>query len=247
MILRRLADALGEQNWFTVVLEVSIVVVGIFIGLQVDNWNQARKDRIDESAFISRLHEEIEGSSGFLQTLWERQQTTSQSIISALDIVFARSNRDELTGDECSAIGRSAFLLTVTVDLPSVQELTSSGRITVVQDVDMRLALARSQQLSASTRNILNSARATHLFVKYPEIVQTEGYWSEPESEVRLRFQCDLLAMRKDKEFLSDLSLNADSFDAVFNKGTQRELDQLERIHALVDLFLGISHQRQTR
>ena len=246
MILRRLADAIREQNWFTVTLEVSIVVVGIFIGLQVDNWNQARKDRIDETASIARLHEEIEGSNEFLQTLGERQQITSQSIISALDTVFARSNRDELSDDECTAIGRSAFLLTVTVNLPSLHELTSSGRITVFQDIELRLALAKFQQLSASTKNILESARATHLFVKYPEIVQTEGYWSEQENEVRLRFRCVLLAMRNDKEFLSDLSLNADSFDGVYNKGIQRELDQLERIHELIDLFLGISHQGQT-
>ena len=35
MILRKLADAITAQNWFTVVLEVLIVVVGIFIGLQI--------------------------------------------------------------------------------------------------------------------------------------------------------------------------------------------------------------------
>lgn len=45
MILRKLADAIAAQNWFTVVLEVLIVVVGIFIGLQVDDWNEIRKDR----------------------------------------------------------------------------------------------------------------------------------------------------------------------------------------------------------
>ena len=43
MILRRLGNALREQNWFTVVLEVLIVVVGIFFGLQVDDWNERRK------------------------------------------------------------------------------------------------------------------------------------------------------------------------------------------------------------
>jgi hypothetical protein len=42
MILRKLSDAIRQQNWFTVILEISIVVVGIFIGLQVDEWNQNR-------------------------------------------------------------------------------------------------------------------------------------------------------------------------------------------------------------
>ncbi len=55
MILRRLATALREQNWFTVALEILIVVVGIFVGLQADQWNQSRKDRLVEQQYITSL------------------------------------------------------------------------------------------------------------------------------------------------------------------------------------------------
>lgn len=49
MILRRLAESLRNQNWMTFLVELVLVVVGIFIALQVDDWNQARKDRIDDA------------------------------------------------------------------------------------------------------------------------------------------------------------------------------------------------------
>lgn len=39
MILRKLADSIQKQDWFTVLVEIFIVVVGIFIGLQVDDWH----------------------------------------------------------------------------------------------------------------------------------------------------------------------------------------------------------------
>lgn len=55
MITRRLAESLREQNWVTIVIEVLVVVVGIFLGLQVDDWNEARKDRIEERAYLERL------------------------------------------------------------------------------------------------------------------------------------------------------------------------------------------------
>ena len=42
MILRRIAEAFRRQDWFTVFVETMIVVVGVFVGLQVDNWNAAR-------------------------------------------------------------------------------------------------------------------------------------------------------------------------------------------------------------
>src|SRR5210317_2190466 len=59
MILRRLAEAVREQNWFTVLLEVLIVVIGIFIGLQVDDWNEKRKDRHREIEYLQRIETEL--------------------------------------------------------------------------------------------------------------------------------------------------------------------------------------------
>ena len=64
MILRKLATAMQEQNWFTVMLEILIVVVGIFIGLQVDGWNEARKDKAKESIYLERFTRDIERDSG---------------------------------------------------------------------------------------------------------------------------------------------------------------------------------------
>ena len=55
MILRKLAEAIRRQNWFTVVLEIMIVVIGIFLGLQANDWNQARKDRALEVRYLERL------------------------------------------------------------------------------------------------------------------------------------------------------------------------------------------------
>ena len=55
MLLRRLGEAIRQQNWFTVVIEILVVVVGIFLGLQVDDWNNERKDRILEQRYLERL------------------------------------------------------------------------------------------------------------------------------------------------------------------------------------------------
>ena len=55
MILRKLAEAVRKQSWSTIILEVLIVVVGIFFGLQVDAWNQNRKDRTAEAVYLERL------------------------------------------------------------------------------------------------------------------------------------------------------------------------------------------------
>ncbi|MEO1015116.1 MAG: hypothetical protein AAFX08_08005 [Pseudomonadota bacterium] len=45
MLLRRVIDHVRTQNWTAVALDFVIVVVGVFIGIQVANWNEARQSR----------------------------------------------------------------------------------------------------------------------------------------------------------------------------------------------------------
>lgn len=59
MILRRLANAVRAQNWFTVALEIMIVVIGIFIGMQVTEWNQDREARARTQLVIQALREDL--------------------------------------------------------------------------------------------------------------------------------------------------------------------------------------------
>ena len=43
MILRRFMEHIRDQNWFAVGLDVLVVIVGIFLGMQVTDWNEVRK------------------------------------------------------------------------------------------------------------------------------------------------------------------------------------------------------------
>lgn len=55
MILSRIAEHLRQQNWTAVALEFLIVVVGVFVGLQVSNWNADRADQRLGRAYTARL------------------------------------------------------------------------------------------------------------------------------------------------------------------------------------------------
>ena len=46
MRLRSISKNLKEQNWFAVLLDFFIVVSGVFIGIQLGNWNDARHTRL---------------------------------------------------------------------------------------------------------------------------------------------------------------------------------------------------------
>lgn len=55
MIIHRLANAIRHQNWSQIITEILIVVIGIFLGLQVDDWNDDRKNAIDTDIYKNKL------------------------------------------------------------------------------------------------------------------------------------------------------------------------------------------------
>ncbi|MBT5186020.1 MAG: hypothetical protein HOK50_08350 [Kordiimonadaceae bacterium] len=56
MILRRFMKHVTDQNWFAVVLDAIVVIVGIFLGLQGQAWYEDQTDRDLENEFLQRLH-----------------------------------------------------------------------------------------------------------------------------------------------------------------------------------------------
>ena len=59
MILRRVVRHLKQQHWTGVFIELVIVVLGVFIGLQVSDWNEGRKDAARGKEYLLRLHDEL--------------------------------------------------------------------------------------------------------------------------------------------------------------------------------------------
>ncbi|GJL91341.1 hypothetical protein [Hyphococcus sp.] len=60
MILRRVIAHFRKQEWTAIALDFLIVVVGVFIGIQVANWNAARADRELGRDYTHRLISDLE-------------------------------------------------------------------------------------------------------------------------------------------------------------------------------------------
>ena len=45
MAVRRIREHVASHNWFAVLVDLVIVTIGVFIGIQVSNWNAARLER----------------------------------------------------------------------------------------------------------------------------------------------------------------------------------------------------------
>jgi len=60
MLLRSLTKHVKDQNWFAVFVDFAIVVIGVFIGIQLGNWNEARVNKQATISVLERLNAEID-------------------------------------------------------------------------------------------------------------------------------------------------------------------------------------------
>lgn len=59
MILRSLTAHVKAQNWFAVAIDFIIVVIGVFIGIQVANWNAAEGDRRIAGKYLADVADDV--------------------------------------------------------------------------------------------------------------------------------------------------------------------------------------------
>jgi len=59
MLLRRITEHVETQNWTAIGIDFFIVVMGVFIGIQVANWNDASQARRDYQEAVIRFEDEM--------------------------------------------------------------------------------------------------------------------------------------------------------------------------------------------
>lgn len=69
MIARRIREHVASHNWFAVLVDLIVVTIGVFIGIQVSNWNSARIERDEVRAYRTQIIRDLKANE---QELAER-------------------------------------------------------------------------------------------------------------------------------------------------------------------------------
>lgn len=77
MILRRLSQSLKEQNWTAIGIEFILLVGGVFLGIQVSNWNAARVEQLRADELFGRLSDDLESEKNNVEALRDYYKTSS--------------------------------------------------------------------------------------------------------------------------------------------------------------------------
>ncbi|MFT5520824.1 MAG: hypothetical protein ACI9IA_001421 [Enterobacterales bacterium] len=95
MILRSVTKHVKEQNWFAVVLDLFIVIFGVFIGIQVANWNESYSDQAEYLLALERLKHETKTNRVTIDTVDIAVAKSLNIVGDALDILLTCSDSKE--------------------------------------------------------------------------------------------------------------------------------------------------------
>ncbi|MEM5518646.1 hypothetical protein WNY37_16935 [Henriciella sp. AS95] len=176
MILQRLATSIRKQDWFTVLIETLIVVLGVFLGLQLGNWNQERGDREREVQIVADLLADLEtarveyanGLEFGLRRISAANASLTGAGLAPIEIEFDMSNTslveyETATEDaEGTSIGDPELIWTDVVmgyyPTPSsaaYDAIVGSGDINIIRDRNLvrQLMLYRARSLGVEAQN----------------------------------------------------------------------------------------------
>lgn len=201
MILRRLADAIRRQDWFTVLMETAIVITGVFLGLQAQQWAKDREDRQTEAVYLTRLYDEVLDLEATRAPLLALREGVFESVRAVTPALFGSEQR-ALKTQECDSLGLLSIVSNPTSDLATLLELQETGRLSLFQDEIVRSAI-RSYLLKAARARDINAAvfrNIAPLMPDYPELLRYSKT-ANPGITSKGFIVCDVSEIRNNIEF----------------------------------------------
>ncbi len=142
MLLRRITRHVSQQNWTAVAIDFVIVVVGVFIGIQVSNWNEARAEKVQEEAILTQLQSEFTE----IQDALEKQIRIREIYVANIGNLVAGLEGSAPMPDD-PAIKRALIAVRSTGRRPAQSaaylQLTANGELARLSNEDLKQALIR--------------------------------------------------------------------------------------------------------
>ena len=136
MKLRRLAETLKQLHWTKIGIDLVIVMVGVFLGMQASNWNADREQDKKSVVFTSRLKADLRGEDWiyeFLTTYNREVLANASRAVEALEGKTPLADEALLVAAYRATQYRQSNRRRSTFD-----ELISTGNIGLIRDDKLR-------------------------------------------------------------------------------------------------------------
>lgn len=215
MILRKLADAIRTQNWFTVFIEFTLVVAGVLVALQFDNWNEERIEREKQQVYLLRLNNDFQGLRQRLDRHIKYYSTANEACLYIQSIINAEPG-NQLTAlidpDRLEHAFDAISSPRITPSAPATYvEMLSEGQLSRMRPTELRDKLAEHDRLLSVVEEV-GRVVINQYIQQEPILYRHVSFVSVPNDSnltgtKRALRSYDIQGMRSDKEFATAVAL----------------------------------------
>lgn len=217
--------------------EIILVVIGILIALQINNWNQDRNEYKKTKTLLSNLRLDVEENIKYLKDLQksiEIRKDYADFILNSLDNRMVTDSSMFI-----SAMTRIGWIFNDSQKLPTYNEIISSGNLAYINSENLKNELARYQsrveeiqQIGIPFNRMLTETG--RLAISHLQGMPESSMLIKPVSSY-LGVSFDLKAIASDTEFYKSVKyISYQSADAI-SYINDLSITDLERLKILID------------
>ena len=127
--------------------EIVLVMIGILLALQVNNWNEARKTRGKEIVYLTNIKNDLENSAQHIETFISRRNTQIKTAINIIEHFEGKPIQDwnEFNKNLIDIYSWERFYLIKN----TYEELKNSGNLSLISNNDIKNGLQDLELLYA--------------------------------------------------------------------------------------------------
>lgn len=204
MIVKHVTEALRRQDWLAVTIEFLLVVIGVLLAFQINEWAAERAAKSRQVAATERLLSEAEEDVAYFRQAAGQRTVQIGDLSYALDHLQKRSWSQADRGRMQSGLTRSVYLTSPVPPSTVYDDLVASGMIGQIGDPHMRSAIGNYRSNLASLDKLIDYIRMIAPRLDRENAVR---YVYDASGVRPARLDVDFAALERDRELQSSLAM----------------------------------------
>lgn len=204
MIVKHVTEALRRQDFAAVAIEFVLVVVGVLLAFQINEWASEREARSQQLAATERLLSEAEETVVYFKKAAAQRKVLIDDLSYALDHLQKGSWPDADQARMRSGLTRSVYLAAASPPSSVYDDLVASGMLGKIGDPSLRSAIGTYRSNLALLTKLIDYVRQTAPKLDRETSVH---YVYDADGSRPARLEIDFAALQQDQRLQSSLAL----------------------------------------
>ena len=234
-----------KEKWAEYILEILVIIIGIIAAFMLNSWHEDRKDHKEETIILTNLMEDLKDDvEGFNESLkWlSFRKAHVDSILWIIENPKIPVNHPKLV----HWLITSGYILDYTPVFPTYSEIVGSGKLSLIQSMEIKKALAEYQSDFINDLRIFSSYDEGIKKIELKAMSYIDGrpigqFFYDDFDSLNSQLSIDLISLRKDKELIGLLKHNA------YHTQVEMNMKLLDYIPAADALIQNIQQEIDSR